>query len=585
MQLRVQQEMKTIALLALSSWVGYASAADGVQCAVPGKLKCVPTTTAPTLDGYLADWVDVQGIQTEIHSIYGTTYEEGETSYKCQYDEESIYFALESPGDDRFDTEDNKFCAAIGTMFKMGSKAAFINMGGCPDAIEGCAAVPDTCDDYRVDIGAHWELATTQQGVLYAMNDTTGSGNDLVANNDDEYAVSPTYRFDDDDADAASDWSGSWSHSNPVDGGEGVYKFELSRALSTTSVLTDKQLAANETYSFGIAFWDPFETEVGGWSKAGHFLTGCAAQWIDLTLDAEDDDEVIISCEAPAELVCMPVGDAPTLDGDLAEWADVDGIQTELHSIHGTTYEEGEASYKCLYDEESIYFALEIPGVYRFDTEDDKLCAAIGTMFKMGSKAAFINMGGCPDTIEGCAAVPDTCDDYRVDIRAHWELATTQQGVTYGMDDTTGSGNDLVANNDDEYAVSSTCRFDDDDADAASDWSGSWSHSNPVDGGEGVYRFELSRALTTTSVLTDKQFAADDTYSFGIALWDPFETAEGGWSEADHFFTGCASQWIDLTLKVTGEPIIKQQSSQRTSSRLPSNHPQLHGRRRSFPRR
>ena len=39
---------------------------------------------------------------------------------------------------------------------------------------------------YAFITGAHWELRTTQMDIEYPMNATTGSGNDLIANNDDE---------------------------------------------------------------------------------------------------------------------------------------------------------------------------------------------------------------------------------------------------------------------------------------------------------------------------------------------------------------------------------------------------------------
>jgi hypothetical protein len=123
-------------------------------------------------------------------------------------------------------------------------------------------------------------------GVEYAMNASTGSGNDLVANNDDEYGVSPFCRFDDDDDKAGSEWSGAWVHTNPIDGEFGYYRFELSRPLTTASSVTDKQMAVGGSYEFGIAFWDPFETE-DGWTDAGHYLTGCSSEWIDLVVEVE----------------------------------------------------------------------------------------------------------------------------------------------------------------------------------------------------------------------------------------------------------------------------------------------------------
>lgn len=224
---------------------------------------------------------------------------EGEVStYKCVYDENRIYFALEIPGEYRFNTTDNHKCASIATMTKVGKDATFMNMGGCPDAMGGCSdgVVPDTCETYTVDIGAHWELRTTKQGVAYNVPETTVpevsaqsdtvtplTGDDPIANNDDEYSVSPFCRFDDNDANAGNEWAGAWVHTNPIDGEFGLYRFEISRSLKTPSTVTDAQMSPGGTYSFGVAFWDPFETE-SGWSDAGHYVTGCGTKWIDLEL-------------------------------------------------------------------------------------------------------------------------------------------------------------------------------------------------------------------------------------------------------------------------------------------------------------
>jgi hypothetical protein len=249
---------------------------------------------------------------------------------------------------------------------------------------------------------------------------------------------------------------------------------------------------------------------------------------------------------------CAPTSAPPTIDSDLSEWADVEGISTAITMITGEDYAAGNAAYKCMYDDTHIFFALEIPGDYRFNATDNTQCAAIATMLKIGASASYINMGGCPDAIGGCDnGVPDTCEDYRVDVGAHWELAGAEQGVNYPISvaaaGATGSGNDPLANKDDEYAVSPYCRFDDDDADAGNEWAGAWAHTNPIVGESGNYIFELSRLLKTDSALTDGQFEAGGTYSFGVAFWDPFET-EAGWLDAGHYVTGCANKWIDLEL-------------------------------------
>ena len=72
--------------------------------------------------------------------------------------------------------------------------------------------------------------------------------------------------------------------------------------------------------------------------------------------------------------------------------------------------------------------ALEIPGNYRFDALDNKKCGAIGTMMPIGSKASYLNMGGCLEAMEnGCdGGIPPSCADYLVDLgKKQSEIAFT----------------------------------------------------------------------------------------------------------------------------------------------------------------
>ena len=92
-------------------------------------------------------------------------------------------------------------------------------------------------------------------------------------------------------------------------------------------------------------------------------------------------------------------------------------------------------------------------------------------------------------------------------------------GVAYGGDGVGGdggTGNDPVANMDDEYAVTPTCRYDDDGPGAGNEWRGAWRHTDPrggtsgddgVNGGgtAGKYLFEMSKSLRTPSADTDAQ--------------------------------------------------------------------------------
>jgi hypothetical protein len=135
-----------------------------------------------------------------------------------------------------------------------------------------------------------------------------------------------------------------------------------------------------------------------------------------------------VSQECPLSWKCPFTDTAPTLDGDVAEWDSIEGIESTLQMpLTNTTYDAGPALTKCMYDDTNLYLALEIPGLYRFDTLDNNLCAAIATMMKIGVDATYFNMGGCPDAIADTttcnATVLETCAPYLVDIGAHWELA------------------------------------------------------------------------------------------------------------------------------------------------------------------
>ena len=301
---------------------------EDVCASVPSLLTCRPAATPPTLDGDFSEWPvnSSDSISTPIyHAMMGAyaPYPNGNMVVSCSYDDERIYFAIEVPGAYRFDPEDNHLCAGISTMFKMGEDAELFNMGNCPMAATEAqcnAGGKESCDAYKVDIGGHWELATTEQGVNYPINVQDGTGDDLVANKDDEYSVSPYCRFDDDDDNAGNEWAGAWVHGDisslsvvearasttPAES----YKFEMSRLLKTNSEASDKQLEAGEIYSFGLAYWDPFESEETGWSDSGHYVTGCAKDWIDIWLAGEGEEmEEIEETPEPEDEPEEPVTD------------------------------------------------------------------------------------------------------------------------------------------------------------------------------------------------------------------------------------------------------------------------------------
>ncbi len=80
---------------------------------------------------------------------------------------------------------------------------------------------------------------------------------------------------------------------------------------------------------------------------------------------------------------CEKASSAITLDADLSEWESVEGITTELFMITQSVYKDGNATFKCLYDDDNIYLTMQIPGLYRFNATDNHQCAAIATMTKV----------------------------------------------------------------------------------------------------------------------------------------------------------------------------------------------------------
>jgi len=289
------------------------------ECTSIETITCLPTTSAPTLDGNTADWSSIETFETPLTgALNPQLYAHGNVKIQCVHDSSRVYFLFQVPGSYRFDTEDNHKCASMSTMWKMGEYASLFNMGGCPLAeAVNCEVAPEECEDYKVDLGGHWELRTTSKATAYDVNDKTGD--DITANKDDEYSVGPFCRFDDDDVNAGNEWAGAWDHISYAEDDtnleasdhaknllvDGMYAFEMSRKLKTPSAQTDVQLEAGKEYGFGFAFWDPFETD-SGWSDSGHFVTGCSKDWISLRLANADgtlSDETtdVEVADSPAE--------------------------------------------------------------------------------------------------------------------------------------------------------------------------------------------------------------------------------------------------------------------------------------------
>eukprot|EP00956_Cyclotella_meneghiniana_P034288 scaffold103135_cov71-Cyclotella_meneghiniana.AAC.7 len=158
-------------------------------------------------------------------------------------------------------------------------------------------------------------------------------------------------------------------------------------------------------------------------------------------------------------------------------------------------YIYGKVNIKCVYDDSRVYFNFKIPGPYRHDPEDKHKSPAVSTMFQIGSNATLYNHGDCPYATTSCPN--DECTDYMVDF-GYWE---TYQVGTVPLDG---------------HAYSLRCRSYQD----KSDWESSWSHASPNDNSDlGVYSFEMSRPLRTSTPETDAQLESGKSIGFGFSYW------------------------------------------------------------------
>ncbi|KAL7518299.1 hypothetical protein ACHAWX_003146, partial [Stephanocyclus meneghinianus] len=108
-------------------------------------------------------------------------------------------------------------------------------------------------------------------------------------------------------------------------------------------------------------------------------------------------------------------------------------------------HSNGHVTLWCVYDEDCIYFLLEVPGTYQFESTD--VNASILTMFEMDSDAMLY-----------------------VDIGGHWELTTTKMGIKHGIRGS--SGLDTVSRKHGAYYICSICGIEDNNANDTNEWKG-----------------------------------------------------------------------------------------------------------------
>ena len=281
-------------------------------------------------------------------------------------------------------------------------------------------------------------------------------------------------------------------------------------------------------------------TDAPATSAAAATTQAAATTEAPATTEAHDDDHD--DDHAAARMLDAPAA-AITVDGDISDWAGIDGLDMTLVDIEGEDVDDQEANVKVAHDGEYLYVLFAVPDDYDFVLEDHKLSPAIGVMWAIDS-AAGPAMGATDEDQETSLGMVDIW---------HWELDCVagegQGGRVGGPGDGKPAGNDDACNFDDEYSTDPETREDDgNDSEAGAENSllGVWMHTNPVTDGEGTWYFEMSRPLQTGDA-QDAQFTVGGTGLLAMAYWDPDVSVEG-WDDATPVVSA-VDGWIGVALQ------------------------------------
>ncbi len=473
-----------------------------------------------TIDGEIDDWAGVVAFDMQLSAIVDREGEVGDYDARLRIaaDADNIYVLVEVDDDYDFNLNDHRLSAALAVMFPIDTSA-----GTAMGAKE---------DDQEVSLGLtdvwHWELDCVA-GSLSGLVSSDG-GNDPACNLDDEWALTPEDRSDDD---AETSLIGVWSHTNPVAGGEGTWIFEMARPL-TTNDAEDAQFTPGAVVNIAIAYWDADETSEG-WEDDGHAVNVSGERpfiSVSLPFDAET---VGMAGESTAQRAAAAT--QITIDGEIGDWARVVPEAVLLSSIADRVGEVGDYDARVRFsaDADNLYVLIEIDDDYDFNIDDHNLSAALAVTFPIDASAGTA-MGATEDDHETSLGLTDVW---------HWELDCVA-GTTSGLISNEG-GNDPECNLDDEWALTPEDRKDDA---AETSLIGVWNHTNPVAGGEGTWIFEMARPLTTDDP-EDAQFALGGTFEYAIAYWDADETPDG-WEDDGHAVSVSDDRpFLSFTLPVT----------------------------------
>jgi hypothetical protein len=249
-----------------------------------------------------------------------------------------------------------------------------------------------------------------------------------------------------------------------------------------------------------------------------------------------------VATEPPPEEQAVRAVDAPpaliAVDGDPSDWADVDGLEFTMEAIAGEEIESHDGTFKAAHDDEFLYVLFTVDDDYDWNAEDAHLSASNAVSWAIDAGAGP-HMGSEEPDRETSLGMIDIW---------HWELecglGEDMGGRVAGPGDG-DPGNDSGCNFDDEWSTTPEIREDDNGDGAENSLLGVFTHSNPVEGEDGTWYFEMSRPLQTGDA-QDAQFEVGGSSLLALAYWDADNSSEG-WDDAEHVQTSNQG-FIEVTL-------------------------------------
>lgn len=227
--------------------------------------------------------------------------------------------------------------------------------------------------------------------------------------------------------------------------------------------------------------------------------------------------------QAPLEVEAPDA--AITVDGDISDWEAVPNAQLTLEPIIEHEAPPKQAAISVAHDDSFIYVLFSVEDDFNWSEIDPHFAGAPAIMWPVES-AAGPHMGGEDPSGHPALGLVDIWY-WRLDC----PLGVEQGGAVSGP----GSGdpgNDDACNFDDEWASDPDNHDDDVGPDAENSLLGVFTHTNPIEDGEGIWYFEMRRPLLTGDP-QDAQFDLSQPTRLALAYWDP-DAGQNGWGRRDH---------------------------------------------------